>query len=172
MARRYSRGMAIRPVHRIKHVIDAEGGTTAGANSIIDLVQTVDAPVRANITECETGSKVNGIYLRVEVLHSSGAGRANMYLMVFKNQGNNLSSSRPNPNAVGGSDDKRFVIHQEMIMMNGDAGNGQPRTLFNGVITIPKGYRRMGPSDKLQVVLLTPTVLSDWCLQCHYKEFR
>ncbi len=163
---------SLRPVHRIKHVVDAEGGTTAGADSVIDLIHTVDDPTLAVVNEVETGSKVNGIYLRVECLHSSGAGRSNMYMMIFKNPGNNLGGSRPAPNAVGGNDNKKYVIHQEMIMLNGDAGNGQPRVLFNGVIKIPKGYIRNGPGDRLQLVLLTPTVLGDFCVQCHYKEFR
>ncbi len=164
---------SLRPVHRIKHVVDAEGGTTAGNVSVIDLIETKDAPVLANTNECETGSKVNGIYLRIEVLHSSGAGRSNMYMMVFKNPANAIGSgARPIPNAVGAKDSKKYSIHQEMIMMNGDAGNGQPRVLFNGVIKIPKGYIRNGPSDRLQLILFTPTVLSDWCVQCHYKEFR
>ncbi len=170
MARYRSRGMALRPINRIKHVIDAEGGTTAGALSTIDLIATTDTPTLASPVSNETGSKVSAIYLRVEALHSSGAGRSNMYLAVFKNPGANLGI--PFPNAVGGNDNKKYVIHQEMIMLNGDAGNGQPRVLFNGVVKIPKGYQRNGPNDKLQVILLTPTVLGDFCLQCHYKEFR
>ncbi len=169
---RFRSGMALRPINRIKHVVDAEGGTTAGVVSVIDLIETKDAPVIANTNECITASKVNGFYLKVEVLHSSGAGRSNMYMMIYKNPGNSLTSARPIPNAVGGDNEKRFVIHQEMIMLNGDAGNGQPRVLFNGVIKIPKGYIRNGPNDKLQCVLFTPTVLADFCLQCHYKEFR
>ncbi len=163
---------SIHPVHRIKHVVDSEGGTTVGVQSVVDLIDTKDAPVLTSVNQCETGSKVNGIYLKVEALHSSGAGRSNMYMAVFKNPGNNLTSVRPNANAVGGNDSKSYVIHQEMIMLNGDAGNGQPRVLFNGVIKIPKGYIRNGPNDKLQLLLFTPTVLSDWCMQCHYKEFR
>lgn len=163
---------SLRPIHRIKHVIDAEGGTVAGTSSIVDLITTVDDPSLGTANECETGSKVNGIYLKVEALHSSGAGRSNMYMTLFKNPGNNMTGARPSPNAVGVSDAKNHVIHQEMIMLNGDAGNGQPRVLFNGVLKIPKGYIRNGPADRLQLVLLTPTVLSDWCVQCHYKEFR
>ncbi len=164
---------SLRPIHRIKHVVDAEGGTTGGTVSVIDLIITVDAPVQANTNQCETGSKVNGFYLRVEVLHSSGVGRSNMYLMIYKNVGNNITGSRPSPDLVGIEANKRYVIHQEMIMMNGDAGNGQPRVLFNGVIKIPKGYIRNGPEDRLQCVLLTKgAVDADFCLQCHYKEFR
>ncbi len=139
---------------------------------VTDLIVAVDAPVLAQVNQVETGSKINGIYLHVEVSHTSGAGRPNMYMIIFKNPGNNLS--QPVPNAVGGNDDKRFVIHQEMILMSGDAGNGLPRPIFNGVIAIPKGYRRFGPNDKLQLVLRTGTaaVNADWCQQCHYKEFR
>ncbi len=161
---------SIRPVHRIKHVVDAEGGTVAGVVTTVDLTRTRDSPANAVTNEVAQGSKINGIYLRVEVLHSSGAGRSNMYLGVFKNPGANLTP--PVLNNTGASENKRYMIHQEMIMMNGDAGNGQPRVLFNGVIKIPKGYIRNGPNDRLQLLLLTPTVLSDWCVQCHYKEFR
>jgi len=164
--------MALRPVHRIKHVVDGEGTVDGTANVVFDLISTVDAPVLAQVNQVETGAKVNGIYLRVEVSHTSGAGRPNIYMAIFKNPGNNLT--KPAPNAIGGSDDKRYVIHQEMLMMSGDAGNGLPRPLFNGVIAIPRGYRRMGPSDRLQLILKcgTSAVNADWCVQCHYKEFR
>ncbi len=163
---------ALRPIQRIKHVIDSSGGLTAGTASITDIVRSVDAPVIASTNQCVTGSKVNGIYLRVEVLHSSGAGLSNIYMMVVKNVANNIGTDRPAANAVGISEMKRYVIHQEMVMMNGDAGNGQPRTLFNGVIKFPRGYIRNGPSDRWEVVILSPTVNGDFCLQCHYKEFR
>ncbi len=163
---------SLHPIHRIKHVVDAEGATVAGTQSVVDIIDTVDAPVLASVNQVETGSKVNGFYLRVEILHASTAGRSNAYLLIYKNVGNNIGAERPDPNAVGSNDMKRYVIHQEMIMLNGDASNGQPRTLFNGVIAIPKGMRRNGPDDKLQVVIFTPTVVSDWCLQCIYKEFK
>ncbi len=42
-----------------------------------------------------------------------------------------------------------------MVMLQGtNAGN--PRTIFNGVIVIPRGYRRFGPNDELQLDLLSP----------------
>ncbi len=165
--------MALRPVHRIKHVIDAEGTVTETANTVVDLIETKDAPTLAGTNECETGSKVNGIYLKVEVSHTSGTGRPNVYLAVFKNPGNNLSAGI-NPTAVGANDNKKFIIHQEMVMGSGDAGNGLPRVLFNGVIAIPKGYRRNGPSDRLQLLLRAKasSITFDFCMQAHYKEFR
>ncbi len=90
-------------------------------------------------------------------------------MIVFKNPGNNLTM--PTANAVGVSDNKKYIIHQEMVMME-QSISGNPRTLFNGVIVIPKGYRRMGPDDTLKMATFAPGVNTFVCFQCHYKEFR
>ncbi len=140
-----------------------------GTPGVVKLIETVDAPVLANVTECETGSKVNGIYLKVEAYATSTAALANFYMAVFKNPGNNLTN--PAANTVGSNDNKRFVIHQEMVMMEKNT-TGNPRTVFNGVVVIPRGYRRNGPADQLKLILLSPGVSADFCVQCHYKEFR
>ncbi len=167
--RRGSRGMALRPVHRIKHVVDVQGGLIAGTQASNDLIKTVDAPVLANVTEVETGSKVNGIYLKVEVYATSTAALANCYMIILKNPGDNLTAFTAN--TIGSNDNKRYVIHQEMVMMEKNT-TGNPRTLFNGVIVIPRGYRRFGPNDTLEIKLLSPGVSAEFCFQCHYKEFR
>ncbi len=163
-------GNSIRPVHRIKHVIDSQQGLLLGVQGFVDLAITVDAPAIASTPQVETGSKINGIYLKVECAFTGVTGiLANMYMMVVKNPGANLTF--PNANAVGANDNKRFVIHQEMVMMQLQE-NGNPRTLFNGVIVIPRGYRRMGPNDTITLFLLSPGGTMDVCVQCHYKEFR
>ncbi len=164
-----NRSSSLRPVHRIKHVVDQQGGLVIGTVSDNVLIEAKDAPVLANVKEVETGSKVNGIYLKVEVSSVTAGAIANVYMSVYKNQGGNITA--PTPNTVGSNDNKRFVIHQEMVMME-KAVNGNPRTLFNGVIVIPRGYRRFGPGDLLNVTFLAPGVTTDFCLQCHYKEFR
>jgi len=169
---RFNRGMALRPVHRIKHVVDLQAGVVLGTQLDVTLAFAKDAPVLANETEVETGSKVNGIYLKVEVSATSGTALANVYLAIMKNPGNNLTA--PAANAVGASDNKRFIIHQEMIMVQKfDADvSANPRILFNGVIALPRGYRRFGPTDRLQCLILSPGANLDACVQCHYKEFR
>ncbi len=90
-------------------------------------------------------------------------------MIIMKNPGNNLVT--PTPNAVGGNDNKKFVIHQEMVMLEKNT-TGLPRTLFKGVISIPRGYRRFGQDDILVIALLSPGVNVDFCIQCIYKEFR
>ncbi len=129
----------------------------------------MDAPTLGNREEVETGSTVNGIYLKVEINATSSAALSNAYLMIFKNVGGNLIA--PAANVVGASDNKKFVIHQEMVMMQ-QVTNSNPRTLFNGVIVLPRGYRRMSIDDRLELHILTPGVTANICIQCHYKEFR
>ncbi len=133
------------------------------------LITSKDAPVIANTNEVQTGSKVNGIYLRVEAYATTSGGLANFYMYVGKSPGNSLTL--PNANVVGASVLKKYIIHQEMVMME-QSVNGNPRTIFNGVIAIPKGYRRNGPDDQLFIGLLAPGVNTSVCFQCHYKEFR
>ncbi len=167
--RRRSRGSQIRPVHRVKHVIDNQGATVLGTPATFNLVESVDAPVLANVEEVETGSTVNGIFLKVEANATSSAALANAYMIVMKNPGGNLTFT--NGNVVGSSDNKKYVIHQEMIMFQ-QVTNSNPRTLFAGVIVIPRGYRRMAINDLLQVQMFSPGVNINFCIQCHYKEFR
>ncbi len=168
--RRFNRGNRLRPVNRIKHVRDSQWATALNVPRDEILIQTSDTPDLATSNEVETGSTVNGIYLKIEVTNDGATGvLPNAYLMVMKNPGGNLTL--PSANAVGASDNKRYVIHQEMLMLQ-QIENSNPRTLFNGVIAIPRGYRRNGPNDQLVARIFSPGIALFGCLQCHYKEFR
>ncbi len=165
--------MALRPVHRIKHVVDGSATLAAAATLTQVLIAAKDAPVLANTTEVETGAKVNGIYLKVEIASNEAIDLGaipNVYLAIGKDPGGNLAAVVPN--AVGTSDNKRFIIHQEMVMITNLGQGSQPRVLFNGVIAIPRGYRRFGPNDTLNMTILSPALDIALCFQVHYKEFR
>lgn len=166
---RSRRGNQLRPVNRIKHVVDSQLGIALGVESVTQLIRARDAPVLANPNEVMTGSTVNGIYLKVEAYATTDGALANIYMIIFKNPGNNLTA--PAANAVGITDEKKYVIHQEMVMLE-QSVNGNPRTLFNGVIVLPRHYRRFGPNDVLSITLLAPGVNANVCFQVHYKEFR
>ncbi len=172
MARFRSRGMQLRPVNRIKHVVD--NSATLAANTPLNtvLVNTTDTPALAVQNAVETASKVFGIYLKVEVASNEtedvGA-IPNVYMFMAKNPGGNLTF--PNANLVGINDNKKYVFHQEMLMIENSKG-GNPRTLFNGVIKIPKGYQRNGPNDQIFIQVFSPAIDIVTCLQAHYKEFR
>ncbi len=163
--------MALRPVNRIKHVVDRQSALTAGSGENTVLLNTVDTPTLADTDGVETGSKVNGFFLVVKVTRTGTTSDvlANVYMYVGKNPGGNLAL--PEANVVGVSDNKKYIIHQEMVILQGfNAGN--PRTLFKGVIKIPKGYVRNGPNDQIVLRVFSPGVAINYCVQCHYKEFR
>ena len=134
------------------------------------LVSTKDAPVLANPNEVETGSTINGLFLVVEVNATSSAALANVYFAILKNPGANLAAL-PAPNVVGSSDVKKWFFHQEMVMLQ-QVTNSNPRTLFKGVIALPRSFRRQAPGDLIQMQILAPGVNLNYCIQCHYKEFR
>ncbi len=166
---------SIRPVNRIKHVVDQQTAVPVGTQIIQVLANTVDTPSVGTAIEVAVGSTINGIFLTLEMVATeSNTGKTpNFYMFVAKDPGSNLTF--PNGNMIGTNDNKRYVIHQEMVMVQGSAGDdGVPRNVFKGVIVIPKGYRRMGPQDQIVVGLFIPStgIAVNACLQCHYKEFR
>jgi len=146
-----------------------QGATALGTPATFNIIESLDAPVLANTQEVETGSTVNGIFIKVEANATTSAALANCYMIIMKNPGGNLTF--PNGNVIGGSDNKKYVIHQEMIMFQ-QVTNSNPRTLFAGVIVIPRGYRRFAINDLLQIQLFSPGVNIQFCIQSHYKEFR
>ncbi len=167
--RRFNRRQSLRPVNRIKHVIDVQGGHVLNNQGFTNLAIAVDNPVQSTSNQVAVGSTINGIYLNVEAYATTAGALANIYMMVVKNPGANLTF--PQANLVGVDDNKKYVIHQEMKMME-QSVNGNPRTVFNGVIVIPKHLRRMAPGDVITMFNFAPGVDTSVCLQCHYKEFR
>ncbi len=170
MVARFNRGLNLRPVNRIKHVVDRQSAVIAGTEESTFLAVTKDNPALADTADVATGCTINAIYLKLEANSTTSGALANFYMIVFKNPGGSLGAG-PAPNQVGADDNKRFVIHQEMIMFQ-QQNNSNPRTVFNGVIRIPRGYRRFGPNDLLTMRVLGPGTNVNYCVQCHYKEFR
>ncbi len=149
--------------------MDFQGGGALGVSVDRVLIATTDTPTLGVTNSVETGSKVNGVFLVIEVYGTSSGALSNVYMMIFKNPGGNLTF--PAPNVAGGDDNKKYIIHQEMVMLQ-KVTPSNPRTLFKGVVAIPRGYRRNGPNDTLTVRLFAPGVNFDFCIQTHYKEFR
>jgi len=172
MARFRSR-MAMRPIQRIKHVVDSSQTLAAGTQLNLTVINATDTPTLGASASVITGSKVYGVYVKVEVAsneaHDAGA-IPNVYFGLFKSVGNGINP--PALNAVGISDDKRFMLHQEMIVIENKGAGGNSRILFNGVIKIPKGHNRMGPNDVMYLCVLSPALDIVECHQVHFKEFR
>jgi len=178
---RMKQALRIRPVNSLKHVVDTSGVVSAGVPSTTDLINTVDAPVQSISNNCHVGSYVRAIFISVQILGQNPyGGVARAYFTIAKNPNSDIAL--PPPDQVGINDARRYVIHQEMVMITrvGTAGAGGgdlgiPRTFFKGVVLIPNKYQRNGLGDKLQFTIQNATGeatgSSDWCLQCIYKEF-
>ncbi len=134
----------------------------------MDAVQT---PVLTTPAQVAIGCRLSAIYLNVEVasIETDAGAIPNAYMIVTYVPSNNFTP--PSASSVGTSDLKKFVIHQEMIMMNNLAG-GNPRVMFKGVIKIPKVYRRVGNDDAIFVSLVSTAVNPAFCIQAIFKEYR
>ncbi len=164
---RFQRGL------RIKHVVDFQTAVPLNTKIATVLARADDFPALDTPIECGIGSIINGFYLTVEAVASETdlAATPNFYLIIYKNPGGNLTF--PNGNNVGADDNKKYVIHQEMVMINNNSG-GTPRNIFKGVIKMPSLYKRMGPNDQIEIQFFIPStgITVNACGQCHYKEFR
>ncbi len=162
---------ALRPINSRKHVIDVQGGLVAATQTLATLIDTTDSPILAQPVQVRTGAKVMSFFLNVQVAATGTAALANVYMYVYKNPGNNISAGNiPDANVVGVSDFKKFIFHQEMIMTEKNT-TAFPRTLFRGVIKIPKHMQRMGYDDIINIALFSPGVNYDFCFQCIYKDY-
>ncbi len=163
----------LRPVNTIKHIVDVQGGIVAGTQVISNLVKTVDNPVSTSApAECTTGSHVKSFFLNVQVAATGTAALANVYMFVFGNPGDNIIDANiDDGNVIGVSDIRKQVFHQEMIMTEKNT-TAFPRTLFRGVIKVPRKFNRLGVKDRISIALFSPGVNYDFCFQCIYKEIK
>ncbi len=177
--RKMGRALALRPVNSIKHVVDTNGGITGSTNSVNDIMRAIDDP-EFNVfpNQIHTGAVMTWFFLNVQVIQQVVAGGVdNIYLAIYKNIGNNTLFTG-GLDAIGVSDLRRYVIHQEMVMTGStfSINSPVPKTLFKGVIRIPKSLQRFGIQDRLQVIIGhrtgEVTQQSRFCLQCIYKEMN
>ncbi len=152
--------------------MDVQGGLPINTQTRVVLATTVDAPVLATKDEVGTACTINSIFLNVQFYATSTAALSNIYMYVWKNPGSNIAVAQvPNGNQVGASDMKKLVFHQEMSMSEKNT-TAIPRTLFKGVLKLPRHMRRFGYNDELILELFSPGVTHDFCVQCIYKEYR
>ncbi len=162
----------LHPVSTVKHVVDIQGGLVIATQANNDLVLGVSSPALGNVAEVVNGSHVRSIFLNVQVAGSSTAALSNVYMILYGNPGSNIAAGQiPDANQVGSNDFKKQVFHQEMIMTEKNT-TAFPRTLFRGVLKIPRKFQRIGIADKISLQLFAPGTTYDFCFQCIYKEIR
>ncbi len=172
-AQMVARFSSMRPIMRLKHVVDSQTAIPINTQVPVTLIAATDTPDLATTTGVTTGATVNAFYTSVEIVSSETDDTAtpNFYAIWVKNPGGGLTFA--NGNAVGANDNKKYVIHQEMVMYQPLKG-GVPRNVFKGVLKIPKHMKRFGPNDLLQLIVFIPSTGTtvNMCTQTHFKEFR
>ncbi len=169
MGRYRGRGLVV--IHRIKHIVDKSATITATAVLPEVLINTKDAPVLANTTEVETGAKVHGIFINVQIQANQSINAIpNIYMAIYKSPGGNIPAI--DPAQTGSNADKKQIIHQEMNFVETTSNTANPRTLFKGVVVIPRGMQRFGADDELIMSLKSNAINFSYCVQCIFKEFR
>ncbi len=169
-----ARFRSMSPINSIKHIIDAEGtllsaGTKASV-TIVNVVPNVD-PTTFVPGDVRVGSKVNGLFLTVFVIGSTGSAIGafiNWYIC-------KLHEGQTNSLAVVGSTGVSKIRNQIFHEEKGLAGSADGTAMaFKGVIAIPRSFRRMREGDKIQLVLaLNANATTDaiFCVKSIYKSF-
>ncbi len=164
--------MAKRPIHSIKNIIDEQGGLVAGTQKLVTLADSQDNPVLATADNVEPGCRITSFFLNIQVVGTGAAGiLANAYMYIAKIPGANIPASGfPNPNATGTDNFKRQIFHTEMVM-TADTDTKIPVSLFKGVIRVPRVFQTMRNDDYIVVVLYSPGVNMNYCVQSIYKYY-
>ncbi len=166
----YNRGrtrqsLRLRPVNTRKEIIDSTLlGVAAGIKSTIDLVTVVN-DYDGTVGTVVVGSTVGSIYLFVQINCETTSANVDWYIR--KNPASQFAAGVPTPGATGGITTRRFIFHEEKGIP-GSTSQGQSPLTFRGVIKLPPRFKRMGESDKIQLVL-TAAVAHDICVKAIYK---
>ncbi len=168
----FRRGMSMRPVNRIKHVVDSEGtamDTTASDTVFVNVVNQNSLTFAPD--EVLLGRKVNAFFITCFAIGDTGTGIAGSisWYLAKKHSGQTLASF-PAPNAVGTSNVRNQIIHQEKGVPG--SADGTPM-VFKGVIAVPKGMRRMREGDQWFFRIQSSVTGSDanFCFRSIHNSF-
>jgi len=161
------------PLRTVKHIVDKQDATSLGVKNNTVLILAKDNPAITNTEQVQTSSKVNGIFLNVQVIGLAAGGVLNqIYMIIYKNPNADIAVAQiPNANVTGASPFKRHIFHTEMIM-GSSSSDDIPQTLFKGVIPLPKHMRAFRFDDTVELQLFSPGGTFNICVQCIYKEIR
>jgi len=171
LARRSGRRRGMLPVvNSIKNVtVNVLGVTSTIQNFLI--AKAVTSPAPTNKSDVSHGCVIKNIWVTLDLCGLGGTGVLNnLDAYLIKNPGDNLTL--PTANAVGSSNEKKYVIKQWrfMAMRNQD---GNPPYHWEGWVKIPKPYQRMGTDDTWRLgVSATSGLTGHASVMSIYKWFR
>ncbi len=149
-----------------KQIVDSVSiGVAAGVVTTVTLATALPDYI-GTVGTCPTGAKISSIYLFCQIQPQAAQGNCDWYIAKGEQATiNNL----PAPGLTGGSNKRRYVLHEEKGIP-GVFNNGASPLTFRGVIKIPRGRQRFGEDDRIQLKASCPTVY-DLCIKCIYKFY-
>ncbi len=179
--RRFNRGMALRPIDSVKHIVETSSIAAAGANAVLAvLADGVDTYTLADTNGVPTGAKIHSIYFSCFFQAEGGELATEVPLVdwyILKSPGSTWGSTfdatnLPTPGSTGAHINKRHILHTEKgLAGGGDASLAGVPMIFKGVIRIPRGKQRWGEDDQLLWCVRT-NFATKFCVQAIYKHYK
>jgi len=165
MARRYSRGMALRPIISNKEIVDTTLlSVAAGVTTVTTIASTINDYV-GTVGTCPLGSKISSVYLFVQLLPTATTDNVDWFCMKGPQ-----AIVLPVPGATGGHVARKYILHEEKGIP-GNANDGAYPLTFKGVIRIPRGRQRMAEGDVIKVSI-RGTGVHNACIKAIYKWYQ
>ncbi len=169
-----------RPIQSVKHVVDNSGILAAITDTVaLNVVSAVPTYTLADTDGCPIGSTVNSFFLEI-FFYTEGGEIANEVPLVdwyaLKDDGGNFggtfdSANLPTPGATGLHLNKRKIFHEEKgLAGGGDASLAGVPMVFKGVLSIPRGMRRIGQADIIKICARS-NFATKFCVKAVYKHY-
>ncbi len=178
-SREFRRGL--HPVISTKNVMDISGIIAASTNQVAaTIVTTLDTALLSDVDSVERGSTVNAFFLEIFFISEGGEVANEVPLVdwyVIKNPGGNFGTTfdgtnLPTPGNTGPHDNKRYIFHEEKgLAGGGDVSLSGVPMVFKGVLSLPRGMRKMNANDKIQLCTRA-NFATKYCVKAVYKWFH
>ncbi len=164
MARR-----GIRPlVNSYKNVVDTSGALGAASVSTTTLAAAVEMGANAQEgASVPIGAKISAVFYSLYVF-TDAIESTSPLVDVYWAKWPSSAVTEPVPGAVGASDVKRFVFHEEKGLA-GNRTSGTPMVI-KGVLKVPKPYARFGRGEQFEMRIRS-AVAGFFCAKHIYKVF-
>ncbi len=177
----FRRGLGLRPIDSVKHVVDSSGIIALVTNTVLQpSIDGVDTYSLSDVNGVPTGAKVFSIFYSMYFIAEGGELATEVPLVdwyIIHNPGDTFAdtfdaNNLPTPGATGSHKNKRHIIHEEKGLTGGGEVSlaGLPM-IFKGVIRIPRGRQRIGQNDTIQVCGRT-NFNTKFCIKAIYKHYK
>jgi len=152
-------------IHSRKEIIDGTFLAVAAATTTVAAIATVVNDYVGTVGTVPVGAVIKSVYLFFQILPTTGTANVDWYFLKKP-----AGVTDPTPGAVGGTTQRKYVLHEEKGIPGNAADGAYPLT-FKGVISIPRGRQRMAEGDVIRVVFRGADITNS-CMKAIYKVYE